>query len=99
MYVFLVITFVLGVDEALLLTRQRNRHYVPHNNHHPLPTDADTDLHKLILSPQYLTTAHIQTFLYQMLAGLKYIHSCSVIHRDLKPANILLNEDCSLKVC
>lgn len=33
-----------------------------------------------------------------MLAGLKYIHSCSVIHRDLKPANILLNEDCSLKV-
>ena len=33
-----------------------------------------------------------------MLAGLKYLHSSSVIHRDLKPANILLNEDCSLKV-
>ena len=43
---------------------------------------------------QYLTTEHIQTFLYQLLCGLKYIHS-SVIHRDLKPANILLNEDCS----
>lgn len=50
------------------------------------------------MSPQYLTTEHIQTFLYQMLAGLRYIHSFSVIHRDLKPANILLNEDCSLKV-
>ena len=62
------------------------------------PTDVDTDLYKLILSPQYLTTQHIQTFLYQMLVGLKYIHSFSVIHRDLKPANILLNEDCSLKV-
>lgn len=61
-------------------------------------TDVDTDLYKLIMSPQYLTTEHIQTFLYQMLAGLKYIHSFSVIHRDLKPANILLNEDCSLKV-
>lgn len=60
--------------------------------------DVDTDLYKLIMSPQYLTTEHIQTFLYQMLAGLKYIHSFSVIHRDLKPANILLNEDCSLKV-
>jgi len=34
-----------------------------------------------------------------MLAGLKCIHSSSVIHRDLKPANILLNEDCSLKIC
>jgi len=60
--------------------------------------DVDTDLYKLIMSPQYLTTEHIQTFLYQMLAGLKFIHSFSVIHRDLKPANILLNEDCSLKV-
>jgi mitogen-activated protein kinase 1/3 len=60
--------------------------------------DVDTDLYKLIMSPQYLTTEHIQTFLYQMLAGLKYLHSSSVIHRDLKPANILLNEDCSLKV-
>ncbi|CAB9517063.1 Mitogen-activated protein kinase HOG1 (Fragment) [Seminavis robusta] len=60
---------------------------------------VDTDLYKLIMSPQYLTTEHIQTFLYQMLTGLKYIHSFSVIHRDLKPANILLNEDCSLKVC
>lgn len=61
--------------------------------------DVDTDLYKLIMSPQYLTTEHIQAFLYQMLAGLKFIHSHSVIHRDLKPANILLNEDCSLKVC
>jgi mitogen-activated protein kinase 1/3 len=60
---------------------------------------VDTDLYKLIMSPQYLTTEHIQTFLYQMVAGLNYIHSSSVIHRDLKPANILLNEDCSLKIC
>lgn len=60
---------------------------------------VDTDLYKLIMSPQYLTTEHIQTFLYQMLVGLKYIHSSSVIHRDLKPANILLNEDCTLKIC
>lgn len=62
-------------------------------------SDVDTDLYKLVMSPQYLTTEHIQTFLYQMLTALKYIHSFSVIHRDLKPANILLNEDCSLKAC
>ena len=60
---------------------------------------VDTDLYKLIMSPQYLTTEHIQTFLYQLLTGLKFIHDSSVIHRDLKPANILLNEDCSLKIC
>lgn len=60
---------------------------------------VDTDLYKLILSPQYLTNPHIQAFLYQLLVGLKYIHSANVIHRDLKPANILLNEDCTLKIC
>ena len=69
-----------------------------HSPHTSLYLDVDTDLYKLIMSPQYLTTEHIQTFLYQMLAGLKFLHSASVIHRDLKTANILLNEDCSLKV-
>ncbi|KAG5185956.1 mitogen activated kinase-like protein, partial [Tribonema minus] len=60
---------------------------------------VDTDLYKLILSPQYLSNAHVQTFLYQMLVGLKHVHSAHVIHRDMKPANILLNEDCTLKIC
>ena len=38
-------------------------------------------------------------FLYQMLTGLLYLHSANVIHRDLKPSNILLNGDCTLKIC
>ena len=59
----------------------------------------DTDMHKLVASNQFLSNLHIKTFLYQMLAGLKYIHSSSVIHRDLKPANLLLTEDCALKIC
>jgi mitogen-activated protein kinase 1/3 len=60
---------------------------------------VDTDLYKLILSPQHLSDDHIQTFVYQMLLGLKYMQSANVIHRDVKPANILLSEDCSLKIC
>lgn len=34
-----------------------------------------------------------------MLCGLKYLHSADVLHRDLKPANVLINEDCTVKVC
>ncbi len=26
-------------------------------------------------------------------------HESNVIHRDLKPANVLINEDCSVKLC
>lgn len=33
------------------------------------------------------------------MCAVKYLHSANVIHRDLKPANVLVNEDCSVKIC
>lgn len=57
----------------------------------------ETDLYKL-LKTQRLSNDHICYFLYQILRGLKYIHSANVIHRDLKPSNLLLNTTCDLKV-
>ncbi|CAN6483754.1 unnamed protein product [Victoria cruziana] len=59
----------------------------------------DTDLHQIIRSNQPLTEEHCQYFLYQILRGLKYIHSANVLHRDLKPSNLLLNANCDLKIC
>jgi serine/threonine protein kinase len=59
----------------------------------------ETDLHKIIYSKNDLTDEHIQYFIYQILKGLKYIHSAHVIHRDLKPSNLLLNSNCDLKIC
>lgn len=59
----------------------------------------DTDLDMIIKSPQALTDEHCQYFLYQILRGLKYIHSANVLHRDLKPSNLLLNRNCDLKIC
>jgi len=57
------------------------------------------DLHKIIYSDNQLSSSHIAYILYQILCALKYMHSANIIHRDLKPGNILINSDCSVKVC
>lgn len=43
----------------------------------------DADLHQIIASKQLLSDDHLQLILFQILRGLKYIHSAHVLHRDL----------------
>jgi mitogen-activated protein kinase 1/3 len=57
-----------------------------------------TDLRQIIESRQVLSAAHVQFFMYQLVAGLHYMHSAGLIHRDLKPANLFINSDCTLKI-
>lgn len=58
-----------------------------------------TDLSSIIRSPQGLSDEHCQFFIYQILRGLKYLHSANIMHRDLKPRNLLVNSNCDLKIC
>ena len=60
---------------------------------------ADSDLKKILKSSLHLEILHIQTMVYNLLCAVKYLHESQVIHRDLKPANVLVNEDCSIKLC
>ena len=59
----------------------------------------ECDLDRIISSTQGLTDQHAQYFVYQILRGLKYIHSANVLHRDLKPSNLLVNSNCDLSIC
>jgi mitogen-activated protein kinase 1/3 len=60
---------------------------------------AKSDLKKLIKQNVTLDILHIQTIIYNLLCSIKYLHESNVLHRDLKPANVLINEDCTVKLC
>uniref|UniRef100_H2ZQM6 mitogen-activated protein kinase n=1 Tax=Ciona savignyi TaxID=51511 RepID=H2ZQM6_CIOSA len=67
---------------------------------HFLPLDSvyigmelmDTDLRSVIEHNQ-LSPSYVKLFMYQLLRGLKYMHSANVIHRDLTPSNVFINID------
>lgn len=59
-----------------------------------------SDLWKVLKSSLELSKLEIKFIMYQILQGIKHIHSKNVIHRDLKPGNILLNKSTyEIKIC
>ncbi len=60
---------------------------------------VESDLKKVIRSQLTLSELHVQVIAYNLLCGLKWIHSAHVLHRDIKPSNILINEECHIQIC
>ncbi len=59
-----------------------------------------TDLQKILYSKTKLSEEQMQYLLYQLVAGMNYINSASVLHRDLKPSNLLIDiQTCNLQIC
>ena len=62
---------------------------------------VESDVRKLLKNSKniHIEEEHIITILYNILCALNTIHSANVIHRDIKPANILIDNNCSVKIC
>ena len=68
---------VMGV-KTIMLPKSREEF----NDLYVVSELMQTDLSSIIKSPQPLSDDHIQFFIYQILRGLKYIHSTQIVHRD-----------------
>mmetsp|Transcript_24256 Transcript_24256/g.76570 ORF Transcript_24256/g.76570 Transcript_24256/m.76570 type:complete len:394 (+) Transcript_24256:78-1259(+) len=59
----------------------------------------ETDLASILKGTQMLSDEQNQYLLYQILRGMKYVHSAGVIHRYVEPRNLLVNSNCDLRIC
>ena len=63
----------------------------------------ESDLRKILdkipdqVSP--FSPDHIVNLIYNVLCAINFLHTAGVMHRDIKPANILVNHDCSIRLC
>ena len=46
-----------------------------------------------------MSEEHVKVMLYNLLCSINYLHNLGLIHRDIKPGNILINQDCTIKIC
>ena len=42
---------------------------------------------------------HLEVLVYNLLCAFNYLHSANVLHRDIKPSNIMVESNCTVKIC
>ena len=52
----------------------------------------------LLYNRGHLSEIEVQTYMFQLIQGLKYLHDRNIIHRDLKTNNLFLGDRLELKI-
>jgi len=105
---FLDINVAKGVTRETLYLKQLEKHENIIDLLEVIVAENETDiylvfpfvpftLHATIRTGE-LGYSHIQYIMYQLLKGVKFLHSAGVIHRDLKSDNILMDDTCFIQI-
>jgi len=98
-YLYLVTTYC-DIGQIMLVERHEERFYYKQNPELLKFFGINQDIEKLSIKEQYkIKLPVMKQLLFQIINGLKYIHSKSIAHRDLKPDNIVYSsEDKQIKI-
>ena len=84
------IEFVIQRDFEIILVLK----YLPGKDlQYQLDQKMIKDIHYMVPEPVIIFWA------YQMLLGIKYLHSKKYVHRDFKLSNTLMSELCNIMIC
>uniref|UniRef100_A0A2R8NBZ2 mitogen-activated protein kinase n=1 Tax=Callithrix jacchus TaxID=9483 RepID=A0A2R8NBZ2_CALJA len=59
----------------------------------------ETDLNAVIRKGGLLQDVHVRCIFSQLLRATRFLHSGHIVHRDQKPSNVLLDANCTVKLC
>jgi serine/threonine-protein kinase ULK4 len=88
-HIWLILEYCMGGDLLNLITQDKR---LPEA---AVKVSCSWWGYKVVLGAKRNT---VQTFGMELVAGLQYLHSNSILYCDLKPANVLIDEFGSLKV-